>query len=82
MRYLSSRVSMAHTIPFGLLHITPSTHNVCETTDWRQWRPTGFESIEGQLPKFDIDKHGNRLDKPLDPYGKTVLLYIDAKSSE
>ncbi|DBB11172.1 TPA: hypothetical protein ACH3X3_006625 [Trebouxia sp. C0006] len=34
---------------------------------------TGFESIEGQLPKFDIDKHGNRLDKPLDPYGTATL---------
>ncbi|KAL0042853.1 hypothetical protein WJX79_001571 [Trebouxia sp. C0005] len=34
---------------------------------------TGFDSIEGQLPKFDIDKHGNRLDKPLDPYGTATL---------
>ncbi|KAL0030329.1 hypothetical protein WJX77_010230 [Trebouxia sp. C0004] len=34
---------------------------------------TGFEGIEGQLPKFDIDKHGNRLDKPWDPYGTASL---------
>ncbi|DBA76330.1 TPA: hypothetical protein ACH3X1_010042 [Trebouxia sp. C0004] len=43
---------------------------------------TGFEGIEGQLPKFDIDKHGNRLDKPWDPYGEIVLLHIDSRSSE
>ena len=29
----------------------------------------GFGQVTQQLPKFDIDKHGNRLDKPLDPYG-------------
>ena len=33
----------------------------------------GFEGVADQLPKFDIDKHGNRLDKPLDPYGAYVL---------
>lgn len=32
--------------------------------------PAGFEGIADQLPKFDIDKHGNRLDKPVDPYGE------------
>ena len=30
----------------------------------------GFDQVTQQLPKFDIDKHGNRLDKPLDPYGE------------
>lgn len=29
----------------------------------------GFAQVTQQLPKFDIDKHGNRLDKPVDPYG-------------
>ncbi|KAL3141890.1 hypothetical protein ABBQ32_004551 [Trebouxia sp. C0010 RCD-2024] len=32
----------------------------------------GFGQVTEQLPKFDIDKHGNRLDKPLDPYGTTI----------
>lgn len=29
----------------------------------------GFDEVAQQLPRFDIDRHGNRLDKPLDPYG-------------
>lgn len=32
----------------------------------------GFGQVTQQLPKFDIDKHGNRLDKPLDPYGEPL----------
>ena len=32
----------------------------------------GFGQVTQQLPKFDIDKHGNRLDKPLDPYGQRL----------
>ena len=34
----------------------------------------GFEEVAQQLPKFDIDKHGNRLDKPFDPYGELFRL--------
>ena len=34
----------------------------------------GFGDAIGQLPKFDIDKHGNRLDQPFDPYGKPKSL--------
>ncbi|KAL3153437.1 hypothetical protein ABBQ38_011772 [Trebouxia sp. C0009 RCD-2024] len=33
----------------------------------------GFGQVTQQLPKFDIDKHGNRLDRPWDPYGTTTL---------
>lgn len=40
----------------------------------------GFEGVADQLPKFDIDKHGNRLDKPLDPYGAYVPLTVAADS--
>ena len=39
----------------------------------------GFEGIADQLPKFDIDKHGNRLDKPLDPYGEVVPYSLTAQ---
>ena len=41
----------------------------------------GFGQVMQQLPKFDIDKHGNRLDKLLDPYGEPLSSNCTAHNS-
>ena len=34
----------------------------------------GFAAVSQQLPTFAIDRHGNRVGKPLDPYGDSGVI--------
>ena len=34
----------------------------------------GFAAVSQQLPTFAIDRHGNRVGKPLDPYGESCVI--------
>ena len=42
--------------------------------DGHGFASVSFASVSQQLPTFAIDRHGNRVDKPLDPYGESGLI--------